>query len=167
MANWVDWAILGVIAVSCLIGVWRGLLKELMTIVIAILAVVTALVFYDKLALLWIDELSSPGLRNVAAFGVIMIAVMIVGGLLSFIAGKLFGLAALKPVDRILGLLFGLFRGCVIVMAVLLMLPNDMVETNPWWTESTLIPHFLVFEDQARMSADRLVLWAHQFLQYV
>ncbi len=167
MSNWVDWAILSVIAVSCLIGVWRGLLKELMTVVIAIMAVVTALVFYDKLALLWIDDLSSPGLRNAAAFGVIMIAVLVVGGLLSFIAGKLFGLAALKPVDRILGLLFGLFRGCVVVMAILLMLSSETIVNIPWWTESTLIPHFLVFEEQARMSADRLVLWAHQLLEYV
>lgn len=167
MSNWVDWAILAVIAASCLIGVWRGLLKELMTIVIAVLAVVTALIFYDRLALLWIDDIASPGVRNTAAFAVILVAVLVVGGLLSFIAGKLFGVASLKPVDRALGLLFGMFRGCVIIMAILLMFPQETVDSADWWTESRLIPHFLVFEEQARASADRLVSWAHQLIGYV
>lgn len=160
MFNWIDWLMFGIITVSGLIGVWRGLIKELLTAANIIIAVVVAVTFREKLAMLWVDQISSAAVREFAAFLALFIAVLIVGGVVSFVIGRLVRLTALNPLDRTLGLVFGAVRGIAAVMAVLLLFAPSVPDDTSWWRESVLIPYFLVYEDHARASVSHLVSWA-------
>ncbi len=160
MFNWIDWLMFGIIAVSGVIGIWRGLIKELLTAANIIIAVVVAVTFREKLAMLWVDQITSTAVREFAAFLTLFIAVLIVGGLVSFVIGKLVRLTALNPLDRMLGLIFGLGRGIAAVMAALLLFAPSVPDDTAWWRESVLIPYFLVHEERARASVSHLVSWA-------
>lgn len=161
--NWVDWLMIGIITLSGAIGIWRGLIKELLTAANIVIAVVVAVTFREKLAMLWADQIASPALREFAAFLALFLAVLIAGGLVSFVIGRLVRLTALNPFDRILGLFFGVVRGIAGVMAVLMLVAPSVPEDSTWWKDSVLIPYFLVYEDQARASLGHIVGWATTF----
>lgn len=160
MFNWIDWLIIGVVTLSAVIGIWRGLIKELLTAANIVIALIVAVTFREKLAILWADQIASPAMREFAAFLALFIAVLIVGGLVSFVVGKLVRLTALNPLDRILGLLFGVVRGVAAVMAVVMLIAPMVPEDTFGWKESVLVPYFLVYEDQARASVGHIVDWA-------
>lgn len=163
MVNWVDWLMIGIITLSGAIGIWRGLIKELLTAANIVIAVVVAVTFREKLAMLWVDQITSQPVREFAAFLALFIAVLIVGGLISFVIGKLVRLTALNPFDRIFGLIFGVVRGVAAVMAMLLLVAPSVPDDTSWWAESVLIPYFLVYEDHARASVSHIVNWATAF----
>ena len=72
-------------------------------------------------------------------------------------------MSGLSAVNRILGMVFGLVRGFVVVMALLLLVPPIIsIHKDLWWRESALIPGFLAFEDWARDTASELTAWLRQ-----
>ena len=149
--NWADWAIVGVLGLSALISVVRGFIKEAVSLLIWLAAAVVASVFHERLAVWLVDFIGTPSLRLVAAWIALFVSVLIVGGLINFLLGQLVKATGLSGTDRLLGIVFGVARGLIIVMAVLIFLPQVVpVTQDPWWHESVLIPEFLKFEDWAR-----------------
>jgi len=78
--------------------------------------------------------------------------------------GKLVSSTGLSGTDRTLGLVFGVFRGLLIVLALVIILPQAVpVGQDLWWTESALIPIFQGFESWGRNAAagikDFLTSW--------
>ena len=152
--NWADWAIIAILCLSMTIGLVRGFIKEAMSLAVWFAAGVLAMLFYQPLASYLIEIISTASLRFLAAWVGIFVAVLLTGGLLNYLLGKLVGATGLSGTDRLLGQLFGAARGSIIVMAILVILPGVLpVEQDPWWRESVLIPQFLRFEDWAREAA--------------
>ncbi len=152
--NWADWAIIALICLSMTIGCARGFVKEAMSLAVWFAAGALAILFYQPLASYLIDIISTASLRFLAAWVAIFVAVLLVGGLLNYLLGKLVDATGLSGTDRLLGLLFGAARGCIIVMVILIILPSLLpVEQDAWWQQSILIPQFLRFEDWAREAA--------------
>ena len=136
------------------IGCARGFVKEAMSLAVWFAAGALAILFYQPLASYLIDIISTASLRFLAAWVAIFVAVLLVGGLLNYLLGKLVDATGLSGTDRLLGLLFGAARGCIIVMVILIILPSLLpVEQDAWWQQSILIPQFLRFEDWAREAA--------------
>lgn len=152
--NWVDWAITGLFGLSVTISLVRGFVREAMSLVVWAAAVVVAMSFYQSLAPLWGDLISSPSLRLVASWLALFVAVLIVGGLVSYLLAKLIQTTGLSGTDRFLGIFFGFARAAVLVLVVLIALPEMLpVDEDRWWRESLLIPEFLKFESWARAVA--------------
>lgn len=81
----------------------------------------------------------------------LFIVVLIIGGICSYLLGKLVEATGLTGTDRLLGVLFGLTRGLIIIMVVLLVLTEILpVAEDVWWQESHLISFFMQFEHFAR-----------------
>ena len=151
--NWADWAIVGVLGLSALISIVRGFIKEAISLLIWVAAAVIASIFHESLSVWLVDLISTPSLRLTAAWAGLFIGVLIVGGLLNYLLGKLVEATGLSGTDRLLGMFFGIARGLIIIMAIVIVLPEILpVGQDVWWNESTLIPHFLRFEDWAKES---------------
>lgn len=151
--NWADWVIIAVLGFSALISAVRGFIKEALSLVIWLTAAILASIFHDDLALWLVDVISTPSLRMLTAWAVLFIAILIIGGICSYLLGKLVEATGLTGTDRLLGVLFGITRGLIIIMVVLIVLTEILpVAEDTWWQESRLIGFFMQFEDIARES---------------
>jgi membrane protein required for colicin V production len=131
-----DWMFLSVLAASFLLGVWRGLVYEVLSVMSWIAAFVIAQwLAPDAAALLPVQRAPEAG-RYAVGFVVVFIAVIFAGGLLAWITKKLVQSVGLRPVDRTLGAAFGLLRGAVLVLAVAVVVNMSPARRADWWTES-------------------------------
>jgi membrane protein required for colicin V production len=142
----VDIIILAIIGVSALLGVFRGLVKEALSLAFWIGAAVLASLFSDALAAQLAGTIDNPIARQVAAFILIFVFTVFAGGLISNLISKLMSKAGLGGVDRALGALFGIIRGVVIV-TVIVMLTGELEFTRGIYGDSILTPYIMVLAD--------------------
>jgi len=155
--NWADWAILGIIVVSSLISLKRGFVKEALSMANWVLAFFVAITFRDSLSSLLASQIAMPSIRDMAAFGILFAATLIVGAMVNYLISEVVRMTGLSGTDRLLGMIFGVVRGFVLVMAVLILLPPIVaIDQDPWWQQSLLIPQLLEFEDWCRLAAKEL-----------
>lgn len=140
--NWADYLIIIVIALSMLIGLWRGLLREAISLATWIAAFAIAFLFAEDGAAHLTPYLDIPSLRVAAAFGGLFLATLLLGGLVSIIASQLVDYTGLTGTDRVLGMVFGLGRGAVVIAILVLAAGLTPLPKDPWWQQSRLLPHF-------------------------
>jgi len=158
--NWADWAIIGIFSLSCLIGLIRGFVREALSLIIWVAAVLVAKVFGGQLEILLIDQIDSPSVRMMTAYAVLFIATLLLGAMLSYVIGALVRATGLSGTDRLLGMVFGAARAFIIVMALLILLPGFLpVNDDEWWQHSQLIPHFLACEEWVRTAYEQVSQW--------
>jgi membrane protein required for colicin V production len=115
--NWVDVVVLVVVAFSGMLGLLKGLVREVLGVVAWAGAGIAGVTFFPQVQGIARRSIANPDIADPVAFGVVFLAVLIV---LSLIARTLGGAArrsALGGLDRTLGLLFGLARGALVVIA--------------------------------------------------
>lgn len=149
--NWADWAIVGILALSSGIGLIRGFVKEAFSLAVWVAAVVIAKTFSPQLAVLLSNAIQTPSLRELAAFATLFVLTLIVGAMANYLMGALVKMTGLSGTDRLLGVLFGVVRGFIIVMLIIVFLPAILpVDQDPWWQQSLLVEYLLQFESWAR-----------------
>lgn len=139
--NWADICIIGVIAISVLISIFRGFVREILSLV----AWVAAFWVAAKLALPASDllepYLSVPTARVVLAFIGVLVAALLAGGIINHLIGKLIDKTGLSGTDRMLGAVFGLARGAAIIGLVVLAAGLTPVTGELWWQNArTIVP---------------------------
>jgi membrane protein required for colicin V production len=150
---WVDYILLVIIAVSALLSLWRGFMKEALSLVSWIAALWVGMLFFHDLARVMRDWIDTPTIRNVVAFGLLFIGTLLVGGLVNYLAGQLISKTGLTSTDRILGMIFGIARGMVIVAVLVMLAGLTTVPQDPWWQDSMLLGYF-----------QDIALWLRSFL---
>lgn len=140
--NGADWVILAILAVSVLVGLWRGLVREAMSLATWLAAIVAALLFGAQVAQFYADWIDLPSARTALGYGTVFVLVLVVGGLVGWLVGRVVRGTGLGGTDRLLGLGFGLLRGGLVVAALVLVLGYTPFPGDPWWQESELIPRF-------------------------
>ena len=149
--NWADWAIIAIVAISSLISVARGFVKEAFSLAVWVLAFFVAVAFHERLAALMADSVASVSLRYIFSYIVLFIATLLLGSMVKHLLGQLVKATGLSGTDRLLGMAFGLSRGLIIVMALLILLPMAIpVNQDRWWLQSQLIPHFMLMEQWSK-----------------
>lgn len=149
--NWADWAIIGILALSCGIGLIRGFVKEAFSLAVWVAAVIIAKTFSPQLAVLLSGVIQTPSLRELAAFAALFVLTLVVGAMANYLMGALVIMTGLSGTDRLLGVLFGVVRGFIIIMLVIVFLPAILpVDQDPWWQQSLLVGYLLQFESWAR-----------------
>lgn len=140
--NGVDYVIIAIIAISALVGLARGLVREILSLGVWIAALVIAWIFHRDLADLLVTQLSQPSLRIAVAFAALVFVVLLVGAILGAILSAFVEKAGLTGLDRLLGMLFGTARGAVIVAMAVFLVALTPLPQDVWWQESQLIGGF-------------------------
>lgn len=131
-----DWVFLAILAASFLLGAWRGLVYEVLSVISWVAAFLIAQwLAPDAAAWLPVDRAPEAG-RYAMGFIVVFIAVVFAGGLLAWLIKKLVEAVGLRPIDRTLGALFGILRGAVLLLALAVVVNMSPARGAPWWTES-------------------------------
>ena len=146
----VDNLILAVIAISSAFGVRRGFIKEIMSLLSWIAALLVSRVYSVSLASIFENLIDNPSVRYVIAFSVLFVIIIMLGTLLNHLMSKLLVVTGLKTIDRLLGAVFGVARGTVIVLVFLFVL-NVFVSESEWWQQSTLIPYGMVLIEESQI----------------
>ncbi|MBX2807085.1 MAG: CvpA family protein [Cellvibrionaceae bacterium] len=148
---WIDWAMISVLGISSVISFRRGFVKEALSLVIWLLALVIASVLSPTLSPLLAAYLEQPSLRQLAAFAMLFIGTLLVGAVVKSLFSKVIKMTGLSGTDRFLGMFFGMARGLIIIMVLLIYIPQLLtVEADSWWQQSVLIPYFIQFEGDFR-----------------
>lgn len=140
----VDIIVLSVVLLSLVLGGFRGLVKEALSLAFWVIAAVLASMFSIQAGqAVFGTFISSPALQRVAGFLLVFVVTVFAGGLVSNGVSKLMSKAGLGGADRALGALFGIIRGVVIVTLVVAV-TAQMEWARGWYDQSTLVPYLLV-----------------------
>ncbi|HVR50918.1 MAG TPA: CvpA family protein [Pseudorhodoferax sp.] len=131
-----DWILLAVLACSLLLGAWRGLVYEVLSVLAWIAAFVLAQWLAPDVARALPMGSASGTVRYVAAFALVFVLGAFACGLLAALVRRLVQAVGLRPVDRVLGTVFGLLRGAILILAAGVIIYNTPLVREPWWRES-------------------------------
>ena len=140
--NWVDFVIVGVILLSALVGYARGLVRELMSLIIWVAALVIAWALHGQVAEMLTAQVAQPTMRIALAFVLVVVVVLLVGSVIASLLTGLVDKTGLTGADRFLGLVFGAARGVVIIAMVVFLAALTPMPDDPWWQESKLMGQF-------------------------
>ncbi len=151
--NNADWLIVAVVAVSSIASLWRGFVREAISLAAWVAAFLLATMFGPAFESLLVDAIENPQIRQLSAFLLLFVATLLVCSLLGYLLSQLLKITGLGLIDRILGMAFGLVRGVVVVLALLLLVKLVLERGGAypaWYQQSVLIPHLLLMENWAR-----------------
>lgn len=143
--TWPDYAILGAIVISILVGALRGFIKEVFSLVVWAAAFIIAYQYGGDIASLMEGHISLPSARTAMGFTGLFIVVLLIGGLLNYILGRLVESTGLSGTDRLLGGVFGAARGLALIVAVLLVAGFTPIPADPWWKDSQMVQRLMPF----------------------
>lgn len=158
---WVDWAIIGILIASALISLIRGFIKEALSLAFWAVAFVVALTFHQQMLALLEPAISKLYVRELVAYVTLFAGTLIIGAIITYLLSEFVRKTGLGGTDRLLGMIFGVARGVIIVVALLIVAPKLLTEVDqdPWWQESRLIPHFMLLKDWSEQSFGDVSAW--------
>jgi membrane protein required for colicin V production len=131
-----DWVVVALLAASVLLGLWRGLVYEALSVLSWLAAFVLAQGLAPRAAAMMPLSRAGESVQYAAGFAVVFIAALFAGGLLAWLTKKVVEAVGLRPIDRVLGGVFGLVRGALAVLAMAVLLHLAKLQDSVWWTES-------------------------------
>ena len=131
-----DYAVLGVIALSTAWGLWHGLVREVISLAGWVMAFLAANLFAAPLAQALPGSISSPELRVIVAFVAIFIVTLTAATLAAVLLSRVLKAVGLGGLDRTLGGFFGLARAVLIALAFALLAGLTSLPQQPIWRHS-------------------------------
>lgn len=137
----VDYLIIALVAISSIVGIARGFLREVVALVAWLVALLVAWHYEGRIEPYLGGLLSSPHVRPWAARAILLVGVLLLGAAVGAILGHFVRLSLASGADRFLGFLFGLMRGVVILGVLVLVCQALRLDGERWWRRSTLLPY--------------------------
>jgi len=150
--TWADYAILGILLTSALLGLLRGFLREVASLLIWILGFWLALRYASMVGDAF-KFVKSAEDRLFIGYAAILVAVLIASTVVGMLLKKLVESSGAGVGDRSLGTLFGAVRGVVIITTLILLGSIALTPQPRWWRESKLIPYAAPLVNVARRMA--------------
>jgi len=155
---WIDVVILGLIALSAILSLFRGFVREALALASWLIALWIAMTFYEDLAVWLAQQIQAQWFQTamaqkVTAFALLFVCVLLLGTLVNYLVSKLVDRTGLTGTDRMLGIIFGVARGALIVSLLVLFAGLTPMPQDPWWQDSQLIGYF-----------EQLAMWMRDFL---
>ncbi|MBK6975365.1 MAG: CvpA family protein [Candidatus Methylophosphatis roskildensis] len=135
-----DLCVIAILAASLLLGLWRGLVSEVLALAAWVLALLAGKMFAGEVAPALAGLIKDPTLQMFTAFALIAVGVILLVALLRLLLRELLKAAGLGVTDRVLGACFGLGRGLLVVLLGVLVAGLTSLPRAAWWQESMLAP---------------------------
>jgi membrane protein required for colicin V production len=133
-----DYAVIGIVALSLVLGLWRGVVSELIALAAWVLAFMAALEFGTRSGQFLFAGIADPAIRALAGCALVFVGVLVVMSLLRLAVHSMVKALGLSLSDRLLGMFFGLARGVLVVMALVAAGGLTSAPQQPWWKQATL-----------------------------
>jgi membrane protein required for colicin V production len=151
--NWADITIICIIVLSAVLSLFRGFVREVLSLVAWVVAFWAAMAFWGQFAAMLAPYIAIEFARMVLAFLGVLIGVLLVFGIINFIVGKLLASTGLSGPDRLLGALFGVLRGAAIVTVLVVLAGLTPLPGDPSWSQSSML---VGFQSAAQLAIGRL-----------
>lgn len=139
--NWVDWLIILLVAFSCVAGAMRGLLREVISVITWVAGLWLAWTFSDLLEPHLGGALADSSVRPWAARTLIFLAILLIGTAVGAIVAHYVRLSLFSSLDRLLGFVFGLVRGVVVIGLLAILCHAVRLDGEGWYRRSLLVPY--------------------------
>lgn len=133
-----DYVLIGIVAISAIVGLFRGLVREAIALVTWVAALWLAWHFGPQLEPKLGGLLDSPAVRPWAARVIIFFVVLLTGTIVAWLVGHFTRLSLVMSVDRMFGFLFGVLRGMVVVAALVILGQTLEIDRDAWWQGAKL-----------------------------
>ena len=138
----IDFAILGIVFISCIISVLRGFVREALSLTSCVISFIIAWELHATFAGLLESAIEHNNLRLIVAFFVLFILSLVVFTLVIFFATKMVERTGLTGADRVIGVFFGAARGLLIVTVLVALAGYTQMPRADVWRESVLLVYF-------------------------
>ncbi len=135
-----DYAVLTVLGMSVLLGLWRGVVSEILALVAWVVAFLTARAEAAEVANWLAPQIAEPALRLAGAYVLVVVAVLAVFSIARLVLKLLLKAVGLGLLDRMLGAAFGALRGVLVVLVAVLVAGMTPLPKMEWWREARLAP---------------------------
>lgn len=135
--TWFDWTVIAVVGFSALLGLWHGFIREVLALLGWIAAAVCAVLFGADVAGLLPAGLPGPGLKLIVAVVLVFLGVRIAIGIGAMLLTRLARAAGIGLGDRLIGGLFGVARGVVVLVIAVLVAGLTPLPQDPGWRHAT------------------------------
>lgn len=135
-----DYGVLAIIAGSLAIGLWRGVVSEILALVAWLVAFMAARHWGAVAGEATLAGLLDPAWLPLAGFLEVFVGVVLVIAILRAVLRLLIKAAGLSPTDRLLGALFGVARGLLVAWLAVLMAGLTPLPRQPWWQQAQFAP---------------------------
>jgi membrane protein required for colicin V production len=135
-----DYVVLAVIGLSVLVSIFRGAVREVMALASWIGSGFVAIQFSPSVSGVLPSAISNPTIRIAVAFVVLLLISLLLFALVSLAVSNLAKKAGLSSIDRIVGAFFGLLRGIVVLVLLVLVAGLTPLPRDPAWRNATFSP---------------------------
>lgn len=135
-----DLIVIAILLCSILISVLRGLVKEVLSLLVWIIAFAASNAYGLQMAQMLPQALPGQLVRIIAGFVIVLVAVLLLGSLMNMALGALIKSSGLTLADHGLGGLFGLARGIVIVLTIVILAGMTELPKHPIWKNALFSP---------------------------
>lgn len=140
--NWFDLCVIGVMGLSGLVGLLRGLIREAFVLASWAVAIGLSVRYGKEASTHLVGLIDIPSLRTASGFALVFLGAWMVSSAAGYVLARLIHGAGLSGLDKMAGLFFGVARGVLIVVVLVFLARETPFVKDPWWNESRLIPVF-------------------------
>ncbi len=131
-----DWVFLAVMVLSLVVGAWRGVVYEVLSLLGWAVSFYAAQWFAPSVAAVLPFQSVSPTIRFAAAVALSFVLALFACGMVAFVVKKLVSAIGLRPIDRVLGALFGTARGIILLLVAAVVINMTTLKEGQWWQSS-------------------------------
>lgn len=135
-----DFLAIGIVGLSTVFAFWRGFTRVFASFAAWVVGVLAAIHFSPLIGTMLPDFGESPAMRYVVAFAIILVVVLIIGALVGFFISRIVRAVGLGFLDRSLGAIFGLARGVLIAVLLVLFAGLTTLPRSDWWQNALSSP---------------------------
>lgn len=139
--NWIDYALIGLMILSCVAGVMRGFLREAISLLTWILATWGAWAYADTLEPHLGGALAEAAVRPWAARTILFVLILLAGNVIGALVATFVRLSLFSAVDRLWGFVFGALRGLVVIGLLAVLAHAVHLRSESWYRQSVLVPY--------------------------
>ncbi len=136
--NELDYAVIALVAISVIVGIVRGAVREILNVAGWILAFLLARAFAPNLAVYFSDWMAEPAYRVILAWLAIFMLILVISGLLASLISELMRKLGLGGLNRTFGAVIGLLRGALVILVLTLAAGMTTFPQSAMWKNAVV-----------------------------